>query len=103
MPVMPVNKEYECKSRISPKPEINNAEESSVLELIQGQSVQMEEICQKTNLDIPKISAILLSLQMKRLVRQLPGKQFIRSRPDGREVSSPINRVAHVDKELNER
>jgi len=56
-----------------------HTEESLVYGLISDQSIQLDEIAEKTNLDIPRISGILLKLQMKRLVQQLPGKQFIRS------------------------
>ena len=36
--------------------------------------VQLDVLLEKTNMDIPKISGILLRLQMKRLVKQLAGK-----------------------------
>lgn len=38
-----------------------------------------EKLVEKTNMDIPRISDILLRLQMKKLVQQLPGKQFVRA------------------------
>jgi len=54
-------------------------EEDRVYNLISEQSIQLDELVEKTNLDIPRISGILLRLQMKRLVQQLPGKQFVRN------------------------
>jgi DNA processing protein len=54
-------------------------EESKLYGLISDQAVQLEELLEKTALDIPSISAILLRLEMKKLVKQLPGKQFVRS------------------------
>jgi DNA processing protein len=56
-----------------------DAEENRIYTLISEDSVQLDELIEKTNLAIPKISDILFRLQLKRLVRQLPGKQFIRN------------------------
>lgn len=53
--------------------------EEGVYNLISPESVHLDELLEKTNLDIPRISGILLRLQMKRLIKQLPGKQFVRS------------------------
>jgi DNA processing protein len=57
--------------------ELNNSE-SLLYALISNQPTSLDEIVEKTHLDIPRISDMLLRLQMKRLVQQLPGKQFIR-------------------------
>lgn len=54
--------------------------ENLVYANIAKESIQLDELSQKTNLAIPEISDILLRLQMKHLVRQLPGKQFVRVR-----------------------
>jgi DNA processing protein len=59
------------------KPQLSK-EDSMVYQLVSSQAVQLDELVEKTNLDIPRISDILLRLQMKRLVQQLPGKQFIK-------------------------
>jgi DNA processing protein len=69
----------EEKPQELPELHLNQTEENLVYELISNQSIQLDELVEKTNLDIPRISGILLRLQMKNLVRQLPGKQFIRS------------------------
>jgi len=54
-------------------------EECELYGLISEQAVQLDELVEKTALDIPRVSAILLRLEMKKLVKQLPGKQFVRS------------------------
>jgi len=59
--------------------EFSESEESKVYSMISGDSVSLDGLLEKTDLDIPKISDILLRLQLKKMIRQLPGKQFIRS------------------------
>jgi predicted Rossmann fold nucleotide-binding protein DprA/Smf involved in DNA uptake len=54
-------------------------EESGVYNLISGDSILLDDLAEKTNIDIPRISGILLKLQIKNLIRELPGKQFVRS------------------------
>ncbi len=56
-------------------------EEGALYQLISDKSVEFDQLVEETKLDIQQISAILLRLQMRRLIVQLPGKQFIRS-PD---------------------
>ncbi|PIP20088.1 MAG: DNA processing protein DprA, partial [Candidatus Omnitrophica bacterium CG23_combo_of_CG06-09_8_20_14_all_40_11] len=46
--------------------------------LISDQPVLLDEIVEKTNMSISAISDMLLRLQMKKLIRQLPGKQFVK-------------------------
>lgn len=53
-------------------------EESLLYGLISGQSISLDEIIEKTEFSIPEVSGILLNLQMRKLIKQLPGKQFIR-------------------------
>ncbi|MCX5710697.1 MAG: DNA-processing protein DprA [Candidatus Omnitrophica bacterium] len=59
--------------------EFGDREESEVYGMISGNSVGLDGLIEKTNLDISKISDILLRLQLKKMIRQLPGKQFVRS------------------------
>jgi DNA processing protein len=54
-------------------------EEGLLYDLIRDQSIALDSLAEKTNMDIPKISGILLQLQMKKLIKQLPGKQFIKA------------------------
>lgn len=56
-----------------------DGEEGRIYDLISSQSVHLDELLEKTNLDIPQISDILLKLQLRRLIKQLPGKQFVRA------------------------
>jgi DNA processing protein len=56
-----------------------NEEENQVYNLVSNESIQLDELLEKTNIDISRISGILLKLQLKKLVRQLPGKQFVRT------------------------
>ncbi|MFA5287399.1 MAG: DNA-processing protein DprA [Candidatus Omnitrophota bacterium] len=55
-----------------------SGEEERLLNLISVQAVQLEELVERTEMDIPQISAVLLKLQIQKLVKQLPGKQFVR-------------------------
>jgi DNA processing protein len=50
--------------------------ESKVLDAIGEDEVVMDEIIQRSHLTSACVSATLLALEMKRLVRQLPGKVF---------------------------
>jgi DNA processing protein len=54
-------------------------EENSLYSLLSNEPVSVDELVEKTNLAIPCVSDILLRLQLKKLVQQLPGKQFVRS------------------------
>ncbi len=56
-----------------------NTNESQVYDLIRDEPAQLDDLLEKSNLDISKISGILVSLQIKKLIRELPGKQFVRS------------------------
>lgn len=57
---------------------LDNNEEARVYGMINKNSVQLDELLEKTSLDIPRISDILLRLRLKKLVRELPGKQYVR-------------------------
>jgi len=54
-------------------------EETAIYNHLCAQPLQIDELVEKTNMDIPKISGILLQLQLKRLIKQLPGKLYIRN------------------------
>ena len=71
--------ETEIKNDERLNPALPKEDERRLYDLISGQSMQLDELVEKTNLDIPRISGILLRLQMKKLIKQLPGKQFVRS------------------------
>ncbi|MDD2689839.1 MAG: DNA-processing protein DprA [Candidatus Omnitrophica bacterium] len=77
LPASNVSQDKEAKAEL--KSVLPDREESQLYDLISGQSINLDELIGKTNLDIASISDILLRLQMKKLIRQLPGKQFVRS------------------------
>ncbi|MEW6101876.1 MAG: DNA-processing protein DprA, partial [Candidatus Omnitrophota bacterium] len=53
--------------------------ESILYSLLSEGACCLDEIIEKTNMDISKISDILLRLQVRGLIKELAGKQFIRS------------------------
>jgi DNA processing protein len=57
----------------------NNEKENRLYELITPKAATLDELFERANMGIPEISGILLSLQLKKLIKQLPGKQFVRN------------------------
>ncbi|MFN7140527.1 MAG: DNA-processing protein DprA [Limisphaerales bacterium] len=53
--------------------------EQKVYEVLSKQETAIDEIIQKCGLPVSAVSVALLSLEMKRLVKQLPGKLFLRN------------------------
>ncbi|MCU0651544.1 MAG: DNA-processing protein DprA [Candidatus Omnitrophica bacterium] len=53
--------------------------ESALYDLIPTKPVFLDELLEKTGLQIPQAYEILLRLKMQKLIKQLPGKQFMRS------------------------
>jgi len=53
--------------------------EGLLYNLISHEPILLDEIMDKTNLEFGQLSQLLLGLQIKKLVKQLPGKQFIRN------------------------
>jgi len=53
-------------------------EEENLYNLISHQAISWDEIVEKTRLGFSNMADIMLRLQLKKLIRQLPGKQFIR-------------------------
>jgi DNA processing protein len=54
--------------------------EQKVLEAVNADETTIDEVIQRSGLPASAVSAALLGLEMKRLVRQLPGKRFLRLR-----------------------
>lgn len=46
---------------------------------LSDQPVHVDELAARSGLELPRILALLLDLEMRELVRQLPGKRFIRT------------------------
>jgi DNA processing protein len=63
----------------SPEPSLlpsMSLEARKVFELILGQPLQIDEVIQRSGLSPAKVSEILLELEIKGLLKQLPGKRF---------------------------
>jgi len=54
-------------------------EETDLYRLISKEPVFLDDIVEKSNLGIAVVSGMLLRLELKKLIRQLPGKQFVRN------------------------
>ena len=52
--------------------------ETRVLRCVGRAPRTMDDIALESGLEIPEVSSLLLQLEVKRLVRQLPGKRFVR-------------------------
>ena len=66
---------------VSPPTLTLNGNEQRILDVLQlGAEAGIDEIIQRSDLPSATVSVALLSLEMKRMVRQLPGKMFVRSR-----------------------
>ena len=61
------------------KVELNlTPDEQAVLAAIEVDSVHIDEITRVTQLPIGKVSSLLVMLELKSIVQQLPGKQFVK-------------------------
>ncbi len=69
----------EKEPKSEPKKSALSNKETFLYNLISEQPVLLDEIAEKTEMNIQTLSDILLRLEMKKLIRQLPGKQFIRN------------------------
>lgn len=78
---LPVTKIHKAKENtpVHLKFDFNHAEENQLYDLLSSQPIALDEIVEKTNMGISRISDILLRLQVKKLIKQLPGKQFVRN------------------------
>ncbi|MFH1269467.1 MAG: hypothetical protein ABIH75_00220, partial [Candidatus Omnitrophota bacterium] len=71
--------EQEIREPDSPENKVDlSGSESLLYNLIQDEPLLMDDIVEKSGMDITRISGILLTLQIRRLIREMPGKQFIR-------------------------
>ncbi|MFA4983742.1 MAG: DNA-processing protein DprA [Candidatus Omnitrophota bacterium] len=72
-----------CRRQKEGSPEINrdsvDREEALLYNLIPKDPVSLDDIIEKSSFGIPRLSALLLSLEFKRLIRELPGKNFVRA------------------------
>jgi len=56
-----------------------SSDEHRLYDLLSDQPISLDEMAEKTDLRIQNLSTLLLGLQLKKLIRQLPGKQFVRN------------------------
>ena len=65
---------------IAEKPSVANlsAEERTILDTVDLAETPLDLIVTKSGLPMPKVASTLLALEMKRLVKQLPGQQFVK-------------------------
>ncbi|PIP19915.1 MAG: DNA-protecting protein DprA [Candidatus Omnitrophica bacterium CG08_land_8_20_14_0_20_41_16] len=54
-------------------------EELLLYNLIPQDPLQLDDLVEKVDINISRVSQILLNLQLKKLIREIPGKQFVRS------------------------
>jgi DNA processing protein len=55
-----------------------STEETALLEALGDETLTPEDLAEKSSLPMSKVSSSLLTLELKRLVRQLPGRQFVK-------------------------
>ncbi|MBI5123880.1 MAG: DNA-protecting protein DprA [Candidatus Omnitrophica bacterium] len=55
-----------------------NSEERSVYKVLYDEPLYIDDVAKESRLGLDKISKALLSLEIKKLIKELPGKQFIR-------------------------
>jgi len=53
-------------------------DEQTILDALEVSEISLDDLVGKTGLPTPKVSSTLLALEMKRLVKQLPGQQFLK-------------------------
>lgn len=53
--------------------------DGTLYDLINSQVISLDELVEKSKMDISCVSGILLRLQIKKLIKQLPGKYFVRT------------------------
>lgn len=53
--------------------------ESRLLNLFSDKPLVLDQIIEEAHFDIPQVYGILLSLKLKKMIKQLPGKQFVRA------------------------
>ena len=69
------------RSTPTPQPKTNlnlTPDEQTVLSAMGDDSVHIDEITRETQLPIGRVSSLLVMLELKGIVQQLPGKQFVK-------------------------
>lgn len=93
---MPAGRQASCVVRRAPESkslkrktqDLERTKEEDILyNALSKDPVSLDELAEKTAMSIPKLSAVLFKLQIKKLIQQLPGKQYIRSAHAEEELS----------------
>lgn len=58
---------------------VSYKEDEKILDLITDSAVGLEELIEKTDMNLSQVSSALLRLQLKGLIKQLPGQHFARN------------------------
>jgi DNA processing protein len=54
-------------------------DERRVYKILDDEPLYIDEVVKESNISLNKISKIILGLEMKKLIKELPGKQFVRT------------------------
>jgi DNA processing protein len=73
--LLPESKPIAAATRLLP--ELSESERS-VYDAIEASETAIDAIAARCNLPSPTVSSVLLRLELKRLVKQLPGKYFVK-------------------------
>jgi DNA processing protein len=77
--VRPQSAEEKSAPVPQPKAELNlTPDEQTVLSTMDASSIHIDQIARVTQLPIGKVSSLLVMLELKGIVQQLPGKQFVK-------------------------
>ena len=77
--VRPQSAEEKSAPVPQPKAELNlTPDEQTVLSTMDASSIHIDQIARVTQLPIGKVSSLLVMLELKGVVQQLPGKQFVK-------------------------
>jgi DNA processing protein len=65
-------------SHVTPRADLLDGEERKVYDAIDDSETAIDEVIAKSGLPTAKVCSTLLALEMKRLVKQLPGQHFVK-------------------------
>lgn len=57
---------------------LSNKTESKIYKLISKEPISLDDLCEKSNFSILEIIPKVLGLELRKLIKELPGKQFVR-------------------------
>jgi DNA processing protein len=78
-PAIKQNKEEDVVKQLSLVPVDLTASEHAILKLLSpDEPVHIDQLAEDSQLSIPELTSALLGLEMRELIRQLPGKCFVR-------------------------